>query len=105
MLGLDLGLALTLTPSPEPTAGFRCKRALISEGDRTHRVRRLCGAPTHAEQRIEQRYIPDCGGAACWTTVTVDSWVYDFGPRRFVQYLMFENGVLVRIENGDWGHD
>jgi hypothetical protein len=36
--------------------------------------------------------------------VTVEEWVYDFGPRRFMQYLTFEGGQLVAVRSGSYGH-
>jgi hypothetical protein len=36
--------------------------------------------------------------------VPLDEWTYDFGPDRLVQYLTFEQGLLVRISSGGYGH-
>jgi len=35
--------------------------------------------------------------------IQMDVWAYDFGSNRFVRYLHFENGRLVRIETGEKG--
>ncbi len=100
MLGVWLIAALSVHPQAplEPAAGFRCRRALVTEGDRAYRVRKVCGAPTATRRRTELRPTADCGNAPCWIEVAVDEWVYDRGARKLVQYLTFENSVLVRIE-------
>jgi hypothetical protein len=36
--------------------------------------------------------------------VPVEEWTYDFGPQRFIQFLTFEDGRLVRVQSGDYGH-
>jgi hypothetical protein len=36
--------------------------------------------------------------------VAIEEWVYDFGTRRFLQHLTFEQGRLVRVESGERGH-
>ena len=36
--------------------------------------------------------------------VSVEVWVYDFGPQTFTRLLEFENGKLVKIEAGSWGY-
>ncbi|WP_082048073.1 DUF2845 domain-containing protein [Geoalkalibacter ferrihydriticus] len=33
----------------------------------------------------------------------VDEWTYNFGPRRFLLHLIFENGRLRQIETGGYG--
>jgi hypothetical protein len=35
--------------------------------------------------------------------VVIDEWTYDFGPQQFIQYLIFEQGRLVRVIPGDRG--
>jgi len=36
--------------------------------------------------------------------VTVEEWEYNLGPTRFIRYLQFENGRLIRIIDGDYGY-
>ena len=36
--------------------------------------------------------------------VPIEEWIYDFGPRRFLQHLLFEQGRLVHVETGERGH-
>jgi hypothetical protein len=50
------------------------------------------------------------GQGRCWTVlersieVAIDEWTYDFGRQQFVQYLTFEQGQLLRIDSGSYGH-
>ena len=34
----------------------------------------------------------------------VEEWEYNFGTNRFLYYLRFENGKLMRITVGDYGY-
>ncbi len=36
--------------------------------------------------------------------ITVEEWIYNLGPRRFIRYLVFENGRLTRIITGHYGY-
>jgi hypothetical protein len=36
--------------------------------------------------------------------VTVEEWEYNLGSNRFIRYLRFENGRLIRITVGDYGY-
>jgi hypothetical protein len=35
--------------------------------------------------------------------VTIDEWLYDFGPSVLVKTLTFEQGRLLRVETGGYG--
>lgn len=93
-----------------------CKSRIVSTGDSTYQVRSVCGEPDAITRRVEMRTVrhsvpvPCHGGQSCWRTVErtleviVDEWTYDFGRRRFIQYLTFENGRLERVVSGSYGH-
>lgn len=112
---LCLGLLLPHLASAD---SLRCKNRLVSIGDGTHDVRSLCGLPDATQQRIEKRSVmrqvrvpcaqpgPSYCIAAVQDTieVTVEVWTYDFGPQRFLQYLTFEQGTLIRMQSGDYGY-
>jgi hypothetical protein len=36
--------------------------------------------------------------------VPVEEWTYDFGPNQFIEYVTFEQGRLVHIRSGAYGH-
>ena len=90
---------------------MRCETGrVVSSGDTTADVLSRCGEPTLQESRREcpkprtgkspaGRHKPfhetDC--------VTVDTWTYDFGPRRLVQRLIFRNQRLDAIQTQGYG--
>jgi hypothetical protein len=92
--------------------GFRCDTGrLVGTGDHMAEVRNKCGEPDSAGQRVEKRTRKEKvrrwihGAAEEFTEereieVVLDEWVYDFGPRRFLQIVTFENGRVVFTETG-----
>jgi len=105
---------------PEPSAAansLRCDNQLVREGDSQYEVKSLCGQPHDVQQRTEARRVQRAvqrpcahGSGSCvvvvddYVEVVVDEWIYDFGPRRFLQYLTFEGGQLVAVRSGPYGH-
>jgi hypothetical protein len=95
-----LGLCLCLS-APSAWA-LRCGSSLVNAGDYKLEVLRKCGEPAFADSRIELRYTKLYGTGlefGQYVPITIDEWVYDFGPNRFVQLLRFENGRLVDIQS------
>ena len=85
---------------------MRCGNKLVSTGDLLYDVRGRCGEPTFARQHVEYRTVSGWGpgvGAARTIEVVIDEWTYDFGPRQFVQHLIFEQGRLVSVVSGHRG--
>lgn len=88
-----------------------CADRIIQTGDSTSRVEQHCGEPTEVVRRTEtrmrtvHRQLP--GGVIVSDTISytvlVEQWVYDFGRTRFVQRMLFEDGVLLRIDAGGYG--
>jgi hypothetical protein len=110
-----LGSGLLLPQSSEAANSLRCDNQLVREGDSQYEVKSLCGPPHDVQQRTEARRVQravqrPCASGTCvvvvddYVEVVVDEWVYDFGPRRFLQYLTFEGGHLVAVRSGDYGH-
>jgi len=105
---------------PEPGAasdGLRCGTKLVQEGDSQYEVKTLCGVPDDVQQRTESRRVQRAvqrpcahGTGSCvvviddYVEVVIHEWIYDFGPRRFLQYLTFEGGQLVDVRSGPYGH-
>ena len=96
-------ILLSLTIADNALA-LRCGNSVIGLGKRKQEVREKCGYPISIEKhrkvlgRTLQNY-PKTMGLQEYEEITVEEWVYDFGPRRLRQYLRFENGRLVEIEN------
>jgi Protein of unknown function (DUF2845) len=104
--------------APASADGLQCGRNIVSDGDSLHEVRSACGAADFADRRVEvrteRRHVAgpcfrEAGQLRCGYTeersveITIDVWTYDFGPRRFIQTLTFEQGKLVRVESGPYG--
>ena len=103
-------------PAPASAAdGFRCASGrLVSTGDHMAEVRNKCGDPDSAGQRVEKRTRKEkvrrwVGGASEEVVeereveIVLDEWVYDLGPRKFMQMVTFENGRVVYVSSGDKG--
>ncbi len=88
-----------------------CQNRLVTVGDAPARVRALCGEPASLTARVEQRSVTVHRRAASGVivsetisvTVTVERWVYDFGPQRFMRELVFEDGRLLAIHTLGYG--
>jgi hypothetical protein len=99
------------------TGGLRCGTQLVSLGDTQYDVQATCGPPDSRQQRTEVRTVRHqvrvpCADRRAWCSamventveVPIEEWIYDFGPRRFLQHLLFEQGRLVHVESGERGH-
>lgn len=94
-----------------PAHAFRCGNKLITEGDHVTRVVELCGEPDYVEFRGRHprlivdayRHSPYIIGPA-YEDVAIEEWVYNFGPRKLMRKLRFENGELKKIEPIGYGH-
>jgi len=95
-------------------SGFRCGGRLIGLGDHAYDVKKKCGEPEAVTQKLEKRKVKNkvrrwTNGVAQDLTeereveVTIDEWVYDFGPQRFVRYVSFEDNRVVNIRSGERG--
>lgn len=107
MKNLLLILCLLLTSTD--ALAFRCGRKLVQVGDYKLDVLEKCGEPEWTDRRYAMRAsrLRHPYGALeldQYEEVVIDEWIYNFGPRRFKQYLEFENGVLKKIDNLDYGH-
>lgn len=98
-----------------PSRAFRCldNGRLFSLGDPMAAVRTGCREPDQVVATREPRASPlgdptvplhPSDVTVPWVVyVEVETWTYDFGPNRFTQILRFEDGRLVRIEDGPRG--
>lgn len=65
-------------------SSLRCESHIIDVGTAQYEVKQKCGEPSGVEENG-------------------DLWVYNFGPGRFVYYLTFLEGKLIRIQSGGYG--
>lgn len=103
-----LALLLCLLCIATDALAFRCGHELVQVGDHKWDVLEKCGDPERVDQRIAVRgsRLRHPYGALeenRYEEVVIDEWIYNFGPRKFKQFLLFENGVLTKIQNLDYG--
>ena len=100
--------------------GFRCGRKIVTEDMHEAQVIKACGSPTTARQLgyvVRGSYIPThrsvspgmndnrLPGYGYFTEeVIMTEYVYNFGPRKLMRRLIFEGGVLVKIETIGYGY-
>ena len=99
---------------------FRCGRKLVLENMHEAQVRKACGAPTTSRnlgfttratyipvrreltRGISTEHFPAYGPIT--EQVVLTEYVYNFGPRKLMRRLIFEGGVLTRIETIGYGY-
>ena len=112
-----LGVALL---APDPAHAFRCKSKIVKDGMHEQQVLAICGEPTTRRHLgytlrslnfgwrqvspggLRKRQFP--AYATLSEEVIVTEYVYNFGPRKLMRRLVFEGGVLVRIETLGYGY-
>ncbi len=87
---------------------FRCGRQLVRVGDHKWDVLDKCGDPEMTQERtlvrgMRLRHPYGALEESLYEEVLIEEWVYNFGPRKFKQWLQFENGILKQIESMDYG--
>ena len=92
----------------QPTFAMRCKNKLVLEGMRPIEVISRCGKPDYVEESFEYRTDAiDHRQAGLYfqreRPIKIKEWTYNFGPRRFMQLLRFENGKLISIKSIGYG--
>lgn len=80
---------------------LRCGNKIVATGDRMHEVYRICGDPAFVDSYDQPIWFYGYGPQGY---DHFDVWTYNFGPRRFMQELIFQNGVLRYINQLDYGY-
>ena len=95
---------------------FRCGSKLVKEGMSESEVIALCGEPAERKDLGFRQvpYVDWNGGGGLLGRPSVDGYfvedvrvtqlVFNFGPRKLMQRLRFENSVLVEIESIGYGY-
>ncbi|MBC3872991.1 DUF2845 domain-containing protein [Undibacterium flavidum] len=102
---------------------FRCNTYVIDVGMHKAEIIQKCGNPMTRDQRIERRRLgvrqsnsnlqPAPATPPQVTRngvdyereveIQIEEWVYNFGPQRFMQLLVFEDGRLKSIQDLSYG--
>lgn len=88
---------------------MRCKHEVIMLGYSKGDVLARCGEPESVETRTAivgstLHYPRRTLDIQQYEEVRIEEWIYNFGPYRLQQYLLFENGRLIEIKNLGRGH-
>ncbi len=88
------------------TGTMMCKGGIVSIGATAGEVTYKCGQPASATQREEKRVEGNARDHhdRVISAVSVDDWIYNFGPNQFQYRVLFENGRVGRIESLDYGY-
>jgi hypothetical protein len=93
---------------------IRCDGRLVSIGASATEVKETCGSPDNTEQWEEgrasavsqlfdyesERYLAP---RLILGPIKMERWTYNLGSNKFIRYLEFQNGKLIRIKTGDKG--
>ncbi len=108
-----------LSAVPARADSLSCDGRIASSGDSTYQVRATCGEPDDAVHHVEYRTVRIRVPAPCHeehgfrrcdvevertVELAVDEWTYDFGSNRFIEFLRFDDGRLVSVNEGGYGH-
>ena len=110
------GVAALLLSASSQADGLRCGEKLASNGASLYEVRAKCGEPDDAQHSVETRTVHKKVLAPCANSarmcevvesqtvlVSIDRLTYDFGSNRLLVFAFFEQGNLVRVNNGPYG--
>ena len=108
----------------EPAFALRCGNKLVSEGDPKAKILKYCGDPTAVQYRTIYRsgYPRTLSLQSARLSsrqsgdeellihrhsvveVLVEEWTYNFGPRRFMRVVRFENGLVAKVTELGYGY-
>jgi len=102
-------LGLALAAEAGAADSMRCPGGLVGLGDLTVDLLGKCGAPALRDRHTQTQDAVAVNAAqgvilAERITAEVEQWTYDFGKNAFLQLVTVENGRVVRIEQGGYGH-
>lgn len=94
---------LASTASINNAAAAGCDPQFISMGATTAAVRTACGEPDWREHWKEGHRVNTAPGKHPRRSVSIEEWVYNFGPSTFIRIFRFEEGHLAEIKTGGYG--
>ena len=102
---------------------LRCGNKLVTEGDPIAKVLKFCGEPASVQVRSiyragfpRQLYRNTLStdrtasekellfNDRSYVEVLVEEWTYNFGPRRLMRTIYFENGLVAQIKRLGYGY-
>jgi hypothetical protein len=105
-----LALALMSIAGGAGAQAMECGNKLITRGDTSSEVAARCGNPTHVEHSVITRSAAGSWINGQWVQsggsqveISVEVWLYNLGPDKFMRQIRFEDGHVVKIETLDYG--
>jgi Protein of unknown function (DUF2845) len=95
---------------PEPAWAFRCGNKLVVDGDSADHVVSRCGEPEKKTSYIALRPPIIWYGSRPVRVpgdsieVKVETWTYNFGPKKLMQQVRLEAGIVVDVQALGYGH-
>lgn len=111
---MTLAVLLIIISTAAADNSLRCSNRIVSVGATPAEVTDKCGEPVYVEQWEEggESYISQffdyeteryTAPRLIKAPLRMERWTYDFGTNKFIRYLTFQNGQLIKIETGDKG--
>jgi hypothetical protein len=104
-------LALLFAPSLLVAESIRCGSQLIIKGSSSSDLLEYCGKPTQIVHNgtthglLGNTYQGSGVIGQATGDIEVETWTYNFGPNQFMERVRIENGIVVRIDDLEYGHD
>ena len=94
-----LSALIVLLPTFALGQSMRCGNKLITQGTSQAKVAALCGQP------VQVVHPPAYDGVVAGVSdVQEETWVYNFGPDKFMQRIRFRNGIVANIGSVGYGY-
>jgi len=98
-------LVLTVLYSSSSVAdSMRCGTRLVTTNDTKSEVLIRCGTPDWRDRWTEKLIEDFAGLHERRISMERERWIYNFGPQKFLRFLVFENGRLKTISTGSHGY-
>lgn len=105
----------------EPALALRCGSKLVAAGAPQGKVLKYCGEPESIQVRSVYRTGLPRGqlrqrvgterperellyADRAYVEIVVEEWTYNFGPRRLMRVIRFENGLVTSIKQLGYGY-
>ena len=104
-------LFITLLLISSSATAIRCNSRLAEVGDPAYQFIKLCGQPDYVTQRTIYRSkgvhskpgLQNGYYAQVEQPIHLEEWIYDFGPNRLMQKVIFIDGVASKITSLGYG--
>lgn len=114
-------LVCLLATLSTPALALRCGNKIVRNGDHQAKILNMCGEPTAVKvHNIYRSGIPVSGSGSTErhhrsndelivhnrsvVEVVVEEWTYNFGPRKLMRVIRFENGFVTSVKRLGYGY-